>query len=244
MSYRKAAKERAVAEQPAVLPTSSSFRVGDRRELERAAQALAEGQAAYEYAHTPPPFQNSQPQGQSPPGVSSYFTEQPGGDPDSDDADLGGQLYARRAPASGHSDSNGSGSRSRTSTSQSNPDQHHHQHQHQSQSQHIGQSQAQRHEQPQDLLPARKSKTRSSKSKSSKSHSSSSTSQSPSLASPVTATFPASPLPTSPLSGKPREEFEGFPMDGAELGFPSPGFGGGRTKGRDMGAFLANRDGF
>ena len=208
----------------------------ERKELDRAAKALAlaaEGQAAYAHTPTPPQIQNYQPQAQPPPGFASYFTEQPGADPDSDDADLGGQLYARRAPASGHSNSDGSASRSRTSASQSNPDQY--------QSQYLAQLQGARHNPSQDLLPPRKSKTRSSKSKSSKSHSSSATSQSPSLASPATASFPTSPLPNSPLSGKPREGFEGFPMDGAELGFPSPGFGGGRAKVRDMGAFLADR---
>jgi hypothetical protein len=40
----------------------------------------------------------------------------------------------------------------------------------------------------------------------------------------------------------PSEEFEGFPIDsGDSLRFPSPSIGGGQGKGRDMGAFLADR---
>ena len=164
-------------------------------------------------------------------------------DPDSDDADLGGQLYARRT-TSGNSD--GSDSRSRTSASQSNPDQSAQYNHHYLSSQ---SSQAPPHSARSESFSATNDplrKTKSSKSKSSTSRSSkSSTSQSPSLPSPVGTSFPASPgivLPHSnlPLSA-PLEEFEGFPIDNSDSGFPSAGIGGIRRKGRDMGAFLADR---
>lgn len=252
----------------------------ERKELQRAAKALAlaaEGANAFEganfdgfpgstYRNIPSPFQNVQPQAPpqqlSPPplkskanegfGIAAYFTGQPAAaDPDSDDADLGGQLYARRATSG---NSNGSDSRSRTSASVSNPDQSGPRYNHYT-------SQPAPHQVPlprsshSDAISAGYSepprKTKSSRSKSNKSQSSkrsSSTSQSISVASPLDTSFPASPavaLPHSPFNGSmsvPREEFEGFPMDGGEgLGFPSAGFGGGRGKARDMGAFLADR---
>jgi len=188
--------------------------------------------------------------------IATFFKGEPTtADADLDDADLGGQLYARQTTAGS---SNGSDSRSRSSASQSN----------------IDQSTRYNHNNltPQQLLPlphmvplphssrsdldprepARKTKSSElkSKSRSSASHSSkrssTSTSQSPSLPSPVGPSFPLSPaivLPHSSLSlSLPREEFEGFPMDSGEsLGFPSSGIGGGRGKGREMGVFLADR---
>lgn len=252
----------------------------ERKELQKAAKAIAlaaegglgsegefqgfPGSGPSTYRHIPSPFQEAAkiPPPAQPPrsgtkdsfgGIASFFTSEPAtADPDSDDADLGGQLYARRTTSG---NSNGSDSRSRTSASQSNPDQsarYNHHYLNPLPSPHLvplpRSSRSDSISSPNEYQQPRKKKT--SKSRSSASHSSktslSSTSQSPSLASPIHTSFPASPtvaLPHSPLSlSAPREEFEGFPMDSSEgLGFPSAGFGGGRSKGREMGAFLADR---
>jgi len=212
------------------------------------------GSGAPTYRHIPSPYQNTSPS--SPPptqpsisnglgGIATFFKGDSSiAEPDSDEADLGGHIYSRRA-ASGNS--NGSDSRSRTSASLSNPDQsaqyNHHYLSSQSSPYVVP------HSSHSDLTHATSEPPRKAKSKSSKSHSSkrsSSTSQSPSLPSPAQISFPTSPsvaLPHSPLSlSTPLQEFEGFPMDSGESSrFPSVGFGGGRSKGRDMGAFLADR---
>lgn len=237
----------------------------ERRELQKMAQALtlaaAEGSTGVEegsegHRHTTSLLQDHPPSPPPPPthsgisnglgGIVAFFKGNPSDtEPDSDEADLGGHIYARRA-TSMHS--NGSDSRSRTSASMSNPDQST-QYNHHYQSSPVPLP----HSAHSDLTsnadePPRKAK--SSKSKSSKSHSSnrslSSTSQSPSLPSPIHTSFLPSPavvLPHSPLSlSAPLQEFEGYPADGgASSGFPSAGLGGGRSKGRDMGAFLAHR---
>jgi len=181
--------------------------------------------------------------------IATFFKGDPASaEPDSDDADLGGQLYARRTTSG---NSNGSDSRSRTSTSQSNPEQYNHHHLTSQPSPHMVPLPRSAHSDSTSAPsePPRKTKSSKSKSKSSASHSSnrsSSTSQSPSLPSPVGTSFPLSPdvvLPHSPLSLlSPQEGFEGFPIDsGDSLGFPSPSIGGVRSKGRDLGAFLADR---
>jgi hypothetical protein len=184
-------------------------------------------------------------------GIAGFFKGEPIAEADSDDADLGGQSYARRTTSG---NSNGSDSRSRSSASQSNPDQLARYNHHYMNSQPSPHMVPLPHSARSDSFstpsePPRKTKSSKSKSQSSTSHSSkrsSSTSQSPSLPSPVGTTFPVEPtvvLPHSSLSfSTPREEFEGFPIDsGDSLRFPSPGIGGGRGKGRDMGAFLADR---
>lgn len=248
----------------------------ERKELQKVARALAlasseaESRAedefegfprsgvGSEYPQMPSPFQSVSPAQPSPRsgnndaglgGIAAFFKGESIAEPDSDDADLGGQSYARRATSG---NSNGSDSRSRSSASQSNPDQSARYNSH-----HHITSQPSPHMVPlphptrSDSFSASSEpprKTKSSKSKSSASHSSkrsSSASQSPSLPSPVGSSFPVSPtviLPHSPLSlTAPREEFEGFPTDTNAFKFPSPGIGGGRGKGREMGAFLADR---
>jgi hypothetical protein len=208
--------------------------------------------AAHHFQHISSPLQDA-PSPQSPPqpstdgggfgGIAAFLKgEFATAEPDSEDADLGGQLYARTTSGN----SNDSDSRSGSSAPHSNPDQRHNRAfqppPHRVPLPHSSGSASPRE-------PPVKTKSSKSKSKSSASHSSkrsSSTSQSPSLPSPVGNSFPVSPavvLPHSPLSfSAPRGEFEGFPIDsGDTFGFPSPGIGGGRGKGRDMGAFLAHR---
>lgn len=238
------AREAAAAAEARRLEEERRLLRRERRELRAAKKALA---LAAERAQST----DMQPQAQPPPSYSAHAPDSDG-DADADDADLGGQLYARRGaqPPSRSGTSNGSDSnpRSRTSASQSNPDAH-----------------APRRYSYSSPPPPAPAPPRSSKSKSAKSHSStsqspslsksksakshSSASQSPSLPSPATSPLPHSPLSlahihTAANMKQPPGEFEGFPMDsGADLrqGFPSAGFGGGRGRVRDMGAFLAHR---
>ena len=239
----------------------------ERKELQRAARALAlaaegqsQSQSSYtdsQYQQIPSPFlqQSDQPT-PTPPlpgrsgsrltGIAAFFTGANlavDSDGDSDNADLGGQLYSRKI-ASPSNSNGGSDSRSRTSASQSNPDR-------------LGYNLNQQLLPHQVPLPrsarsdsisnrsdpvVRPRKKQSSGSKSASSRRSDSSSQSPSLASPIHTSFGlTSPGVASPLSH--GGEFEGFPVDSGEGlgGFPSVGLGVARGKGREMGAFLADR---
>ena len=245
----------------------------EKKELQRAARALAlaaegqsQSQSRYEshsdtqYQQIPFPFRQPSdkpthaPPAPSAPGrrdgglaaIAAYFT---GGnstadsDADSDNADLDGQLFARKA-ASPSNSNGGSDSRSRTSASQSYLDR-------------LGYNLNQQLLPHQVPLPrsvrsgsisnrsdpiVRPRKKQSSESKSTSSRRSDLTSQSPSLVSPIHTSFGlTSPGVASPLSHE--EEFEGFPTDSGEGlgGFPSVGLGVARGKGRETGAFLADR---
>ncbi|KAH7919592.1 hypothetical protein BV22DRAFT_1040742 [Leucogyrophana mollusca] len=163
------------------------------------------------------------------------------GSGDADDADLGGELYARKR-ASVVGSASGSDSRSRTSASLSNGDQsvqyNHH---------NLTQTQSPtyaRHEMP--TLPhlAKKAKNGLSKHKSRLSTSTGSQSTTPYTptesisASPAVAAFPIPQVTPSPSSYVAEFSTEG----GESRGFPSVGLSGARSKSRNMGAFLAHRD--
>jgi len=142
-------------------------------------------------------------------------------EPDSDDADLEGQLYTRRATSGS---SNGSDSRSRTSASHSNPDQSAQNNHHDPTSQLSPHMFPYPHASRSDVLLASEPprKTKPFKSKSSASHSSkksSSTSQSPSLQSPVSTSFPISPRVVLPPAseGFPVESNDSFKFPGSDI---------------------------
>jgi hypothetical protein len=132
------------------------------------------------------------------------------GDAD-DDADLGGELYARHSATNSNSGSDSRGS------SSNNPPQ-------------KAIQVAKDHQQSlTDTVPSGPRRTKKSRS----SATSRSTSQSPSLASPVLPPY-TDPLVTFVTPTSPHN-------DGIDPRFPSPGFAGVRSKNRDLGAFLARR---
>jgi hypothetical protein len=223
----------------------------ERKELKMAAQALAMsvedddtfegfqgsgGGGGRKYPHMPSPFVKHP--SKDVPGAETFgpfvgtaaattkWQRQADTDGDADDdADLGGELYGRRSTTASGSNNSGSDSRSRASSS-NNPSQQTH-----DQTAHL---QPPSHPSQPSLTPASDSNARRTKNKRSRSSATSqSTSQSPSLPSPVLPPYtdPRVAL-VSPTSPK---------YEGVDPGFPSPGFGGFRSKNRDLGAFLARR---
>jgi hypothetical protein len=204
----------------------------ERKELKRVARALAMGAIDRDefegfqgsgddggYPSIPGPFQRPSPAAHGPGEPFGPFVAAQGQqkiDADADDADLGGELYARR---SGSGNTSGSDSRSRTSSSK-DP------------SPHASVRQAPHPLTPVVPPPGPRRTNRKSRSSATTSRS---TSQSPSLPSPVVPSFPEARVAlASPDSLHQRD-------GGINLGFPSAGFGGVRSKNSDMGAFLARR---
>ena len=203
----------------------------ERRELKRAARALAVGLTdedtfegfpgsggggAGAYPRMPSPFAKRP---SAEPNVESFGPfvgadakgrRQAEVDGDADDADLGGELYARHSATNSNS-----GSDSRGSSSNNPSQQPHH-----PTARHLP-----------SLTPVSNGPRRTKKSRSSAT--SRSASQSPSLASPVLPPY-TNPRVTLVTPTSPQQ-------DGLDLGFPSTGFSGVRSKNRDLGAFLARR---